>query len=166
MLLETLSLLFLVTRSDVSQPRRMTSEANEHTYSCWCVIQSDFNLEQLVRIVDKSKIRSDAIYKSGLLTARSNCTLKGYLSTFREYVDNLKSAAATRPPGGPVDVDENEQAVDQLWDEVQGVINAVNSWIVPFLKIFGVEEGNGLTPLVTTILNNPADLSAIVVNYF
>ena len=55
MLLETLSLLFLVTGSDVLQPRRMTSEANKHTHGCWHVLQSDFNLEQLVRIVDKSK---------------------------------------------------------------------------------------------------------------
>ena len=96
MLLETLSLLFLVTRSDVSQPRRMTSEANEHTYGCWRVIQSDFNLEQLVRIVDKSKIRSDAIYTSGLLTARSNCALKGYVSIFCEFVENIKNTATTK----------------------------------------------------------------------
>ena len=46
------------------------------------------------------------------------------------------------------------------------MINAVNSWMVLFLKIFGVEEGNVLTSLATTTLNNPADLSAIVVNHF
>jgi hypothetical protein len=69
-------------------------------------------------------------------------------------VDNLKSAATTRPPGGPVNVDESKEAVDQLWDEIQGVINAMNSWMVPFLKNFGAEEGNGLTSLATTTLNN------------
>jgi hypothetical protein len=144
----------------------MTSEANEHTYGCWRVIQSDFTLEQLIGIVDKSKIRSDAIYSSGLVTARGNSTLKGYLSTFREFVENLKSAAAKKPPGGPVNVDVNEKAVDQLWDEVQGVINAVNAWMIPFLGIFGIEEGNGLTPLTATKFNRPGDLSAFINDYF
>ena len=119
-LFETTSLLFLVTRSDVSQPRRMTSEANKHTYGCWRVIPipSDFNLEQLIGIVDKSKIHSDAIYSSGLVMARGNSTLKGYLSTFREFVENLTRAAEKKPPGGPINVDAHEKVVDQLWDEV------------------------------------------------
>ena len=115
MLLETISFLFVVTRSDVSQPRRATSECNEHTCGCWRMIQSDFNMEQLTRIVDKIRIRFDAIYNSGLVTARSNCTLKGYLSTFREFVESLKGAAAsTNLSVGPVDVDLMSPAVDQL----------------------------------------------------
>ena len=72
----------------------MTSEANELTYGCWHVIQSDFNVEQQIEIVDKSKIHSDAIYCRGLVIARGSSTLKGSLSAFYEFVETLKSAAA------------------------------------------------------------------------
>ena len=101
MLLETISLLLLVTRDDVSQPCWLTSEASEQTYGCWRMTQSDLNLEQLIGIVNKTKICFNAIYSSGLVTARSNCTLKGYLSTFREYVETLKQAASKQPSSGP-----------------------------------------------------------------
>ena len=94
----------------------MTPEADKHTYGCWHVIQS-INVEQLIGIVDKSKKNSNGIYSSGLVTARDNCTLKGYLSTFHECVESLKSAAAKKPLGGPVNVDAHEKAVNQLWDE-------------------------------------------------
>lgn len=166
MLLETISLLFLVTRDDVSQPRRLTSEANEHTYGCWRMTQSDFNLEQLIGIVDKTKIRFDAIYSSGLVTARSNCTLKGYLSTFREYVETLKQAASKQPSSGPVVIDDSKAAVHQLWDEVKGVIEAVNTYMKPFLQLFGIEEGNGLSPLVKAQYDSPADIRSIIVEFF
>jgi len=43
----------------------------------------------------------------------------------------------------------------------------VNAWILPFLNIFGVEEGNGPTSLAATAtFNKPADLSGSVVIYF
>ena len=91
---------------------------------------------------------------------------KGYLSTCHEFVKKLKGAATKKPPGGPINVDAHEKAVDQLWDEVQGVINAVNAWMIPFLSIFGVEEGNSLTPLTATRFNRPGDLSAFIDDYF
>ena len=86
MLIETLSFMFLVSRSDVIQRRRLTSEPNEHTYGCWRVILPDFTIEQLIGIVDKNKIRFDAIFGSGLVTAQSSCTLKGFLGPFCEFV--------------------------------------------------------------------------------
>ena len=42
--------------------------------------------------------------------------------------------------GGHVIVDAHEKEVDQLWGEVQGVINAMNACIIPFLGIFGVKK--------------------------
>ena len=54
MLLETIALLFLVSRSDVSQPHGLIFEANEHTNGWWRVILSDFNIEQLTSIVDET----------------------------------------------------------------------------------------------------------------
>ena len=32
-----------------------------------------------------------------------------------------------------------------------GIILAVNSWMVPFLKTFGLEKGNGLSPFAVNI---------------
>ena len=55
-------------------------------------------------------------------------------------------------------VDPEEPAVDQLWDEFHGVMKATTEWMVPFIDLFGVEEGNGLTPFATEI-NTPAELS-------
>jgi hypothetical protein len=76
MLIETLSFMFLVSQSDVTQSRRITSEPNEHTCGCWRVMLPDFTIEQLIGIVDKNKIRFDAIFGSGLMTAQSSCTLR------------------------------------------------------------------------------------------
>ena len=57
MLLESIGVLSLVTRSDVSQPRRATSECNEHTYGIYRMMQREFNIDQLIGIVDKSNIK-------------------------------------------------------------------------------------------------------------
>ena len=76
--------------------------------------------------------------------------MKGNLSPFCEFVASLKGAAtSSKPASGPVNVDLMSPAVDQLWPEVRGVIETVNAWIQPFLKLFGVEDRNGLSPLVS-----------------
>ena len=55
-------------------------------------------------------------------------------------------------------VDLEDPAVDQLWDELYGVMKATTEWVVPFLELFGLEEGNGISPFATEI-NTPAELS-------
>ena len=98
------------------------------------------------------------------MTARTHTEFKGYQQTFPEFVKTLKkgSAGAT---AGPVNVDDDKPAVDQLWDEVKGVIEVVNSWMLPFLKVFGVEEGNGLSPFAVPI-ETPNDLITMVEQFF
>ncbi len=71
MLLESIGMLFLVTRKDVSQPRRTTSECNEHTFWMYRMMLRDFNIEQLICIVNKCKIRIDAMFESNLVISRS-----------------------------------------------------------------------------------------------
>lgn len=71
----------------MSQSRMMTSECNVHKYGCWRMIQSDVNIEQLVEIVDKTRIHFESIYSGDVVTARGNCTLKRYLSTFHDFVE-------------------------------------------------------------------------------
>ena len=81
-------------------------------------------------------------------------------------METLKEAAKIPPSAGPIDVDDSIPAVDQLWDQVNGVINACNAWINPFLKKFGIEEGNGLCPLVLGNYKTPKDLNNFVVEFF
>ena len=58
----------LVTRSDVSKSRRLTLDANKHTYGHWRNILSELNMDQLIYINDKKKIWNDAIFEGGLVT--------------------------------------------------------------------------------------------------
>ena len=46
-----------------------------------------------------------------------------------------------------------------------GIILAVHGWMVPFLKTFGVEKGNVLSPF-TVIIDNPHALCELVKEYF
>ena len=85
MLLETVGLMFLIPRSDVSHPRRVTSECNEHTYGIWRTVLREFNMEQLLRIIGKSDIRTNAIFESNLVTHRSKSAFKGYHQTFPDF---------------------------------------------------------------------------------
>jgi hypothetical protein len=51
MLLESIAIMFLVSRIDVSQSRRLTSECNEHMFGMYRMILREFNTEQVIRIV-------------------------------------------------------------------------------------------------------------------
>ena len=167
MILETVGVLFLVTRSDVSQPRRCTSESNEHTYGCWRQILREFNMEQLIRIVCKNKIRNDAIFESNLVTSRSRNTFKGYQQSFPEFIESLKKASASLNDCecGPVEIDLTMPAANQLWEEVDGIMKATNAWMKPFLAKYGVEEGNGLSPFAVDI-DSTSDLRKIIGDFF
>ena len=50
MVLETVADIFLVTRKDVKTPRRLTSEANEHTYGGWRSVIREFNISHVIGI--------------------------------------------------------------------------------------------------------------------
>ena len=92
--METVGVLFLVTQDDVFQSRQNTSECNEHTFGMWRSMTSprEFNMDQLIRIVQKTNIRIDAIFESDLKTQqqRSRDGLSGYQATFDEYVSSVK----------------------------------------------------------------------------
>jgi len=164
MVLESVALLFLVTRDDVSQPRRNTSECNEHTYGLLRKNQREFLVEQFIRLVDQMVLKMNCIFQSNLAITRSNVG-KGYQKTFPEFVSSLKAAATDTPKSGPVEVDLDEKAVNQLWPLVRRVIREVNALMLPFLKILGVEEGHGLSPFLSEI-KEPEDLLRIVKDFF
>ena len=88
MLLEKISFIFLVPRDDVSQTRRLTEDGNEHFYVLWRMILREFNMEKLIRIVQKSIINIQAMFDSGLVTSRSNILFKGYQQSFPDFIEN------------------------------------------------------------------------------
>ena len=48
---------------------------------------------------------------------------------------------------------------------MSGIIGTVISWMLPFLKLFGIVERNGLSPFATSF-NSPYDLSNAVKWFF
>ena len=130
----------------------------------WRGILREFNLAQLIRIVQKCIIKIDAIFESDLVNSRSNTSFKGYQQTFEDFLNNTKSSSA-EDACGPVHVELDDPAVTQLWDEVKGIIEMTNSWMLPFLKKFGVIDGNGLSPFAVDI-ETPVDLRQLIEQFF
>ena len=56
-------------------------------------------------------------------------------------------------------------AVTQLWPEVSKTIQSATSVMIPFLKVFGVTEGNGLSPFARDI-ESPEELIQMVTQFF
>lgn len=79
----------------------------------------------------------------------------------------MKEAASKQPKSGPVQVDLSEPAVHQLWDTVMRVVNLAAEKMLPFLKRFGIEEGNGLSlsPFATKI-ESVGQLLQLFTGYF
>ena len=128
------------------------------------MMQREFNIDQLIGIVDKSNIKVEALYESNLVTSRTHTNFKGYQATFPEFLAAMKSGSIGAT-AGPVEVDLDIAPVNQLWEEVSGVIAVTNAWMTPFLRLFGVEAGNGLSPFATDI-NSPSDLRVMIAQFF
>ena len=112
------------------------------------MILREFNMEQLIRIVQKVEIKVESIFESGLGIARSNTTLKGYQSSIKKYIESLKKGSRF---SGPVNVDPSEPAVKQLFEEVQDIFAISITFMKSFFQLFGIVEGNGLSPFCVTI---------------
>ncbi len=117
MLLETVGILFLIARDDVFHTRQNTSECN----GMWRTMSSsrEFNMDQFIRIVQKTNIKTNAIFSSQLKTCWSKDRLAGYQSTFEEYVESSRNDNANdKQCHGSVHVSLDKSAVSSLWDEV------------------------------------------------
>ena len=122
-------------------------------------------MEQLIRILQKSTIRLMSIFRSGLVTPRSQTSFLGYQKTFSDFISSSQASGGAQESSGPVNVDLNQLAVGQLWDEASRVTQAATAWMVPLLNLFGVEEGNGLSPFDIKI-NTLGDLVRFVEQFF
>ena len=84
--METLSVRFLLSISDVSQPGLCNSDPNDHIYSIWRHTIREFNMEQLVLIVDKKRLKMKTIFESDVLTPMLTSDINGYHETLTEFV--------------------------------------------------------------------------------
>ena len=64
-----------------------------------------------------------------------------------------------------IEVDLEGPPDEHIWPEVMGIILSVNAWMLPFLRTFGVEKGNGLSPFAI-IIDSPHALGKLVKEYF
>ena len=144
MLLETNACLYLFPHRDVFQCQCLTSEANEHTYGLWHMILHEFNMEQLICIVQKEIVKNDAMFESNFDAFRSS-TMKGYPSGLQEFIKNMQKGSTSI---SPIDIDLTKPALDQFWDTVQGILLGTNLMRL-FFKVFGSEVGNSLSPLLS-----------------
>ena len=165
MLLETISFIFLVLRDDVSQTRSLMEAGNKHFYGLWRMILQEFNMELLIWIVQKSIIKLQGIFESGLGTLRSNSAFKEYQLSLPYFVKSAQASNNPEETCGPVPVDLEEPDVYQVWDEVHGDMKATTELMFPFLGLFGIEEGNSISPSATEI-NTPAELSDHTKEFF
>ena len=125
-------------------------------------------MDQPIHIVQKTNIKLDAIFSSQLKTYRSKDGDSGYQSTFEEYVASMRNDNS--PPNdkqcnGRVHASLDKSAVSSLWDEVRGVIEYSNAITTSFLNLFGIEQGNGLSPFVANIAT-PLDLKDLISEFF
>jgi hypothetical protein len=111
MLLETIGIIFLVARKDVEHPWRTTSKCNEHTHGMWQMMLREFNVEQLIRIVQKLMIKLDCIFESSLLLSWSNAGLYGYQETMSGFIKSMLATHAREECCGPVNVDPAKEVV-------------------------------------------------------
>ena len=164
MVLETTAILFLVTRDDFPQPRRGTSEPNEHTYGMLRMLLREFTVVDVNDLVNKIRLKMNAIFGGNLVVDRSN-TMKGYTGTLPDFLASSRAGNMEELTAGPVHVDLESLAVNQLWNKVSQMFKMVNSVMMPFLKLYGVEEGHGLSPFASNI-DDPNELAQKITDFF
>jgi hypothetical protein len=109
------------------------------------MILYEFNMEQVIHIVQKAIIKNNVMFESNFDEFGSN-TMKDYPSGLQGFIKNTQNGPGS---SGPIDIDLTKPAVDQLWDTVQGIVPFGTDIMWLFLKVFGSEVGNGLSSFAT-----------------
>ena len=113
--IETIAMMFLLPRSDVSVPRHLTSEPCEHTFGGYRCTHREFTVLQLIEMEEKRSRKVSAMYASNITTSRTDSTFRGYQATFQDFVNSGKIQSVFDQENGVVEVDSQEAAVDQIW---------------------------------------------------
>ena len=147
--------------------RRATSEPNEHFYGLLRQMLREFKTDELVYLVHKLMLKVNAMFRGNLVPRRSSGAHgHGYLSTFPDWLEHMRAGryvfvhspnkfkletnfllffndSNSVLPAGPVEVELHMPAVNQLWSEFRKIVKTTNDVMLPFLKLFGVEEVRG-----------------------
>ena len=124
MVLETVAIMFLVTRDDFPQPRRGTSEPNEHTYGMLRMLLREFTVADVNDLVNKVRLKINSLFRGNLVIDRSK-SMKGYAGTLPDFLASSQVGSMEEIVAGPVSVDLNYDAKTQLWEEVNRVMRLV-----------------------------------------
>ena len=68
---------------------RLNSDPNEHIYGMWKMILREFNMEQLIRIVQNNNLRMGCNFESDVSVSRPNTTFQGCQSTLSDFNESL-----------------------------------------------------------------------------
>ena len=85
-----------------------------HIHDNWRQILHEFNVEQLIDLVNKVSIHTEIIFRAGLSVLRGKSSGGGYLQ-------DMTSCGGISTMCGPVHINLECSAVDQLWSVVEGV---------------------------------------------
>ena len=83
-LTETLGFIFCAARSDVSAPRFLITEANEHIFGNWRMRTREATVLEVNQLEEANRNRTRAIFDNDLQVSRKR---KGYGPTFASFVD-------------------------------------------------------------------------------
>jgi hypothetical protein len=150
------SMCFLVMRSDVLNPRYLTSEPNEHTFGTMRAIKREFTVQEMCDIVDKLWRLLSGLFKGGLLKYRD--PQKGDSATFDDFQGHILDDSTVS--AGPVDVSDLKEGeiARTIWMSLFCQLNSINEHMRRLLKtVFNVEDDD-LSPFCMTFTK---DISSI-----
>jgi hypothetical protein len=148
-IVECVSLSFLMLRSDVTQPHRLTEEPSEHFFAILRTIVREFTLMDFLNLISKFDRYWLALQDGKLKSVRDNSTA-GYRSTVGAQFNEPNTV--NNGHGGPVHISTNPgqntfyaaagmSVAAQLWKELRPILVKVNEGMKSFLKgVCGVKE--------------------------
>jgi hypothetical protein len=118
---ETISMMFLVMRADVPRLRHTTSECAEHTFGNLRQMIREFTVHEFVQLAAKLISRLNLMYKNSF--GPSNCPQKGYSSTYHDFYHYGLDRNSEGCMRGTINVQNGDGYVaEQLWETVSNLI--------------------------------------------
>jgi hypothetical protein len=129
----TISMCFLMLRSDIPNPRHTMSEPSEHTFGTICSEKREFTTLEFIELCEKMDRKLKVMYESKFKQYRS--PKKGYQATFNNFHKATKNTQDGA--GGPVDVKDDKSVVEQLWPTLHLINNSTNTKMLAMMRSFG-----------------------------
>lgn len=164
LMLECISMSFMILRSDVFRPSRITTEPSEHSIALIRKIIPEGTVKDFVNCIGRIARLWIAVTRSALHTTRKGALSQGYADT----IDNHSMSAESKEKleSGPVKIETDQVKIQmsnlvggsgsksvsvQLWKELMPLINQTNGIMIKYLQDnFNVKE---LHPMTKTFKN-------------